>query len=124
MKNFSQWAAAALLGLIVSTAASFAVAADKAMDPKSPNADGMGAMSMNPEQMQQMQQSMIKMHDLMHKIQKAKTPQERERLQRQHMHMMRSQMQTMMPMMQDMGGQGEVMDRKDDSPMSKPPSQQ
>ena len=81
-----------------------ALSADK--EPKSMS----GAMAMNPQQMQQMQQSMLKMHDLMHQIQAAKTPEERQKLKQQHLQMMQAHTQMMMPMMmQGMGGQGGMM---------------
>lgn len=65
---------------------------------------------MSQAQMQQMQQGMIKMHDLMHQIQNAKTPAERQRLQQQHMQAMQSHMQMMMQGMGGMhGGQGGMM---------------
>ena len=63
--------------------------------------------TMNPQQMQQMQQSMMKMHDVMHQMQAAKTPEERQKLQQQHMQLMQTHMQMMM---QGMGGQQMPMD--------------
>ena len=83
-------------------------AAEKSADPKMQKSAPAGMQGgMDPANMQQMQQSMMKMHELMHQIQSAKTPAEREKLQQQHMQMMQSHMQMMMPMMmQGMGGQG------------------
>lgn len=40
-----------------------------------------------------MQESMLKMHEQMHKIMDAKNPQERERLMYEHRHMMHQHMQ-------------------------------
>ena len=42
-----------------------------------------------------MQESMLKMHEHMHKIVDAKTPQERERLMQAHREMLHQHMQTM-----------------------------
>lgn len=57
--------------------------------------------------MKSMQQNMQKMHDLMHRINNAKTPAERDRLNMEQRQIMQSNMQSMMPMMmQMMGGMG------------------
>ena len=45
------------------------------------------------KQMGVMQESMLTMHEQMHKIMDAKTPQERERLMQAHRHMMQQHMQ-------------------------------
>ena len=47
------------------------------------------------KQMGVMQESMLTMHEQMHKIMDAKTPQERERLMQEHRHMMQQHMQAM-----------------------------
>lgn len=46
-------------------------------------------------QMGMMQESMLKMHEQMHKIMDAKNPQEREQLMEDHRHMLHQHMQTM-----------------------------
>lgn len=51
-------------------------------------------------QMGMMQENMLRMHEQMHKIMDAKTPEERERLMQEHSKMM----QTSMQMMQGLGG--------------------
>ena len=55
-------------------------------------------------QMGKMQESMLRMHEHMHKIMNAKTPQERKRLKQQHSKMMHD-----MPMMQGMEGDHGMM---------------
>ena len=47
------------------------------------------------KQMGVMQESMLKMHEQMHKIMDAKNPQERERLMQEHQHMLHQHMQAM-----------------------------
>jgi len=56
----------------------------------------------------QMQENMMKMHDLMHKIHDTKDPKEREKLMQEHMQMMQEHMKTMGGMMGPgmMGGDG------------------
>lgn len=67
-----------------------------------------GAPSMEMARMREVQNSMMKMHDLMHQMQNAKTPAEREKLQQQHMQLLQSHLHMMMPMMQGMGGHGSM----------------
>jgi hypothetical protein len=47
----------------------------------------------------QMQENMMKMHDLMHKIHDTKDPKEREKLMQEHMQMMQEHMKMMHDMM-------------------------
>lgn len=47
------------------------------------------------KQMGVMQESMLKMHEQMHKIMDAKNPQEREQLMQEHRHMLHQHMQAM-----------------------------
>jgi len=61
---------------------------------------------MNPQQLQQMQQSMTKMHNLMHQMQAAKSPEEHQKLEQQQMQLMQSHMQMMRSMMMPMMMQG------------------
>ena len=49
----------------------------------------------------QMQENMMKMHDLMHKIHDTKDPKEREKLMQEHMQMMQEHMKAMGGMMGD-----------------------
>lgn len=100
MKRILSTSIIAIFAAIVLNVTS-ALSADKESKPMG------GATAMNPQQMQQMQQSMMKMHDLMHQIQAAKTPEERQKLQQQHMQLMQAHMQMMM---QGMGGQQMPMD--------------
>ena len=69
----------------------------------------------NPQDMDKkigtMQESMLKMHEQMHKIMDAKNPQEREQLMQAHREMMHQHMQTM----KDGGMMGD--DAKSDSGM-------
>ena len=44
------------------------------------------------KQMGVMQESMLKMHEQMHKIMDAKNPQEREQLMQEHLHMLHQHM--------------------------------
>lgn len=85
---------------------------------KEAGAQGMGMPDANSPQMRQLQHNMMKLHDLMHQIRDAKTPQEREKLEAQQRELMQSQMRMMMPMMKPMmmqnmggmqGGQGGMM---------------
>lgn len=85
---------------------------------KEAGTSGGGMSGTNPAKMQQMQQGMMKMHDLMHQIQTAKTPEERQKLQQEHMKVMQSQMQMMMPMM--MHGMGGMMGGHGDQGGGKP----
>lgn len=55
----------------------------------------------------QMQENMMKMHDLMHKIHDTKDPKEREKLMQEHMQMMQENMKMMRDMMG--GGMGGMM---------------
>lgn len=99
--------AAALVGLSLSLASAWGAKHMMEKDAKDLPPPAAGMPGMNPAQMREMQGSMIKMHELMHQMQTAKTPAEREKLQQQHMQLMQSHMQTMMPMMMHgMGGQG------------------
>lgn len=52
-------------------------------------------------QMGKMQENMLRMHEQMHKIMNAKTPQERERLMKEHSEMMPDGMHMMQGMMED-----------------------
>jgi hypothetical protein len=52
----------------------------------------------------QMQENMMKMHDLMHKIHDTKDPKEREKLMQEHMQMMQEHMKMMQGMMCGQGG--------------------
>lgn len=61
---------------------------------------------MSKENTRQMQDQMLKMHDLMHRIQASKDPAEREKLRQEHARLMNEQMQMMMSMM--MGNQGKM----------------
>ena len=77
------------------------------------DAMGMGnkpatAMTDNEKQMQmgKMQETMLQMHEQMHKIMDAKDPQEREQLTQEHTKMMQDHMR----MMQGMMGKGGMMD--------------
>lgn len=98
-RNVTTLAAILSTGLALASAAAFG-----AQHMKDMGAKGGGMQGMDPAKMQQMQQSMMKMHDLMHQMQNAKTPEERQKLQQEHMKAMQSHMQMMMPMMQGMGG--------------------
>lgn len=74
---------------------------------------GMTQGMMNPadqdKAMRSMQDNMLKMHDLMHRINAAKSPAERESLKLEQRQLMQSNMQSMMPMMmQMMGGMGNM----------------
>lgn len=61
--------------------------------------------AMDPQRMSKMQESMLKMHDLMHRLQAAKSPEERQKLQQEHLQLMQAHMKEMMPMMMHgMGG--------------------
>ena len=60
----------------------------------------------NSAQMQQMQTRMLKIHDLMHRIEAAKDPAEQQRLRQEQLRLMQENMQAMMPMMMSMMGQG------------------
>jgi hypothetical protein len=63
-----------------------------------------GGMDMD-KSMQEMQDSMLKMHDLMNRILQAKDPQEIQRLKQEHLQLMKEHMQMMherMPMMHGM----------------------
>jgi hypothetical protein len=63
-----------------------------------------GGMDMD-KSMQEMQDSMLKMHDLMNRILQAKDPQEIQRLKQEHLQLMNEYMQMMherMPMMHGM----------------------
>ena len=73
-----------------------------ATDAKAPAGKGTGAPTA------QMQENMMKMHDLMHKIHDTKDPKEREKLMHEHMQMMQEHMKTMGGMMGPgmMGGDG------------------
>lgn len=65
---------------------------------------------MGGAQMQKMQDTMLKMHEQMHKIMQAKDPKERERLKQDHMKMMQEHMSMMHGPGGMMGGmQGEGM---------------
>jgi hypothetical protein len=55
----------------------------------------------------QMQENMMKMHDLMHKIHDTKDPKEREKLMQEHMQMMQEHMKMMHDIMG--GGMGGMM---------------
>ena len=75
------------------------------------------------KKMSMMQESMLKMHEQMHKIMAAKNPQERERLTQEHRLLMRQHMQSMKDSgMMDQGmmggaaksGTGTGKDQKDD----------
>lgn len=64
----------------------------------------MGGMDMD-KSMQEMQDGMLKMHDLMNRILQAKDPQEIQRLKQEHLQLMKEHMQMMhdrMPMMHGM----------------------
>jgi hypothetical protein len=53
------------------------------------------AVGMSDEQMRKMQESMLQMHEQMHKIMQAKDPRERERLRHEHLKMMQEHMRLM-----------------------------
>ena len=55
-------------------------------------------MDMDQEQMKKMQENMLRMHEQMHKIMDAKSPQEREQLMQAHAKMMQDGMQMMKSM--------------------------
>ncbi|TAN50402.1 MAG: hypothetical protein EPN21_09060 [Methylococcaceae bacterium] len=76
---------------------------------------GMGMMGMmgggmNDQHMRQMQDQMLKMHDMMHQIRDAKNDAERNRLKDEQLKLMKehhdNMMQMMMPMMQHGQNQG------------------
>ncbi len=72
------------------------------------------------KQIGMMQESMLKIHEQMHKIADAKNPQERERLTQEHQQTMRQHMQTM----KDSGMMGQGMmgsDTKSNTSASKEP---
>lgn len=52
--------------------------------------------------MQKMQDTMLKMHGLAHKIQQTKNPKEREKFKEEHLQMMGKHMEMMMPLMMQM----------------------
>jgi hypothetical protein len=65
---------------------------------------GTGGVDMD-KSMQEMQDSMLKMHDLMNRILQAKDPEEVQRLKQEHLQLMKEHMQMMherMPMMHGM----------------------
>lgn len=64
-----------------------------AKDVKASTGKSAGAVS------PQMQENMMKMHDLMHKIRDTQDPQERGKLMQEHMQMMQEHMKTMGGMM-------------------------
>lgn len=61
-----------------------------------------------PMQMGKMQDAMMKMHEQMHKIMDAKTPQEREQYKQEHAKMMQEHMQMMQGMMGGKMGHGKM----------------
>lgn len=61
-----------------------------------------GNMQMDQQQMKEMQQHMLKLHDQMHKIREAKSESDRKQLEQQHLKMMQDHMQKMMVMKQKM----------------------
>lgn len=68
------------------------------------------AMTDNEKQMQmgKMQETMLRMHEQMHKIMDAKTLQEREQLKQEHAKMMQDHMQMMQGMMGGKMGPGKM----------------
>ena len=66
---------------------------------------------MDTEKQMKMQENMLRMHEQMHKIMDAKTPQDREMLMKEHQKMMHDSMHMMKGMM---GGSGK-MDKMDGS---------
>ena len=96
--------AAAIAGLSLALASAWGAEPMMGKDANDHQPPATGMPGMDPARMREMQSSMMKMHELMHQIQNAKTPTERENLQKQHMQMMQSHMQAMMPMMMQMRG--------------------
>lgn len=94
MKNF--FLMAALVALALSTSLSRAEDTYQLDKPKEP-ANIMEKGKSTP--MGRMQENMLRMHDQMHKIMDAKTPQEREQLMQEHSQMMEQSMRMMQGMM-------------------------
>jgi hypothetical protein len=118
MKYFCESIAAVMLGTLLSSN-SFAVEPAKqvtekqqpmkqgAMKKDMGKGMGMGSMSgMSEEKMDQrmrmMQEEMLKMHELSHRILEAKDPKERERLKEEHLALMKAHHQRMMSRMKMM----------------------
>ena len=72
--------------------------ADDTHHPDEPQTAAPAATAPDARHLRQMQDSMIRMHELMHKIQQARDPKEREALMQQHRQSMREHMGAMRAM--------------------------
>jgi hypothetical protein len=70
---------------------------------------GSGMMNMSDEQLRAKQDEMLKMHDLMNRINAAKDPAERDRLKEEHLKMMKAHHAKMMQHRQTMMQHGSKM---------------
>ncbi|MBI3545094.1 MAG: hypothetical protein HY081_00655 [Gammaproteobacteria bacterium] len=114
MKNFF------LIAVIVALSLSATFSrADNAYPNEKNNAPSAGMTEKNKSMpMAKMQENMLRMHELMHKIMDAKNPQEREQLMQEHAKMMQSSMSMMQGMMAGHGMMGgDAKDGKMDSGM-------
>lgn len=138
MKNFR--AIACLAPLLLLAPVAFAQG-PQTMEAHAPTAEGAVHppaampmdMDMNAEiqkHMQHMQANVLRMHDLMHKIQATKAPKERAKLTQEHLELMNENMDMMVPMMMHMmmsgdseegeEGEEEGEDAGDSAPMPNP----
>ena len=91
--------------LLIALLATLPLSASLALadDAHHPDKDKKPATTMTDKdkqmQMGKMQETMLRMHEQMHKIMDAKNPQEREQLMQEHAKMMRDHMQMMQGMM-------------------------
>lgn len=82
---------------------------------------GMDMMGMSDEHMRAMQEDMLKMHDLMTRINAAKDPAERDRLKKQHLQMMKAHHAKMMQHRKMMMQHGKKNGMKMNSPSGQDP---
>lgn len=99
---------AALAALSLSTPLAWAEEAHHAAKDTKPASTMAMTGKDKPMQMEKMQENMLRMHELMHKIMDAKDPQERERLMQEHATMMQDNMRMMHGMMGDCAKGGKM----------------
>lgn len=81
------------------------------MEQKCQMGTGMGMMNMSDEHMRAMQEDMLKMHDLMNRINATTDPEEKTRLKEEHLEMMKAHHAKMMKHRESMMHRGMKMNQ-------------
>ncbi|MEK8089133.1 copper-binding protein [Thermithiobacillus plumbiphilus] len=118
MSKLISWKRIALLAGLSIIPAAQAADNNHEMSGSTGKSGNMSGMNMD-QHLRQMQDNMIKMHEFMHQIENAKTPQEKERLKAEQREVMRKNMMGMKQMksgMEGMGGMGNMQGQSNMEP--------